>query len=146
MNKKSKALFAVLVVIISVLSIITIHWPESNSYTISASGFFTSAAASRDYKGSAAFVDGIVVSGSQEYNAGGTGWETHYKCIIKNNQWVSAIDNTICDKGSLGGGWLELTKDGIDRQIKAGELIPYNHSNKDGEYCDRFKVCYKITN
>lgn len=118
--------------------------PSAESFTINATGGFSSSGGDRYYTGSITFANGIALNGYQSYKANpgspneqGEYVHIAYDCELDNGQWINTTDRTTCNKGSLGGGWLEPTKEGIDRQINAGELKPQDK-------CQRFDVCYEI--
>lgn len=112
---------------------------DSLTYTIEVYSNNSSSGADRNYNGELIFLNGELIRGFQNYNVsqgGGctTNCEKKTECIIENQQWI----------GENGGEctiekYISLTKEGIEQQIKAKEIIPSeNFSN-----CHRL-ICYRI--
>jgi hypothetical protein len=112
---------------------------NSSTYIIEVYSNNSSSGADRNYKGELTFLNSKLISGFQNYNVlqgGGctTNCERKTECIIKNQQWIGKNgDECTIEK------YISLTKEGIEQQIKAKEIIP----SEDFKNCHSV-VCYRI--
>jgi hypothetical protein len=146
MKTSSKIATAIVIALLIIIAVLGWKFRKSSpdSFTINATRSSSSSGGDRYYEGSVTFENGVAIKGFQNYktnpgspNEKGVYIHTSYECELDNGQWINTADRTTCNKGLLGGGWLEPTKEGVDQQINNEEL-------KSKDKCQRFDMCYEI--
>ena len=111
-----------------------------SSFTMKITGNFSSSGASRSYESNLVFINDNLVSGASNYSSEDTyGKKINLECIANNQQWVDTKTNGICQINDHVG-IIPLTKEGLENQIKSGEIKPV------GNTCGHNDMCYQLTN
>lgn len=116
---------------------------NKSSFVIKIRGDFTSSGAQRNYYASLAFIDNILVEGTESYYVGEGGGckencERSIGCKVNNQKWVDLIDGTDC---KITYPFIPLmTKEGILNQIKEKKEQKFIPMNK----CNHGNLCYEF--
>lgn len=145
MKKNKKILIGIIVILIIIISFVFINSNKINksSFIIKiTSDYQSSGGTERKYEANLTFVDNKLVSGSQSYVvipspmcSGGPGdCGGGFSCIVENGQWVDATNKGKCNIPPDISN-ISLTKEGIEQQIKRGEIKPLNSECTHGDLC-----------
>lgn len=94
----------------------------------------TSSGGSREYTSEVTFKDGVPIKGVAHYTANtATSQHIEHECVVKAGEWVKVGSADRCEIPVV----ISLTKDGLEKQIQSGELVP-------AENCKHLQTCYNI--
>ncbi len=107
-------------------------------FTMKLTSDMTSSGASRDYSARLAFVNDVLVSGTETYKVGEGGvckenCNRQNTCVIKNGAWVDSLTGGICSISNF----IPLTRSELESKIVDKKIL-----NKKG--CGHNDICYEL--
>lgn len=143
-KNKKKILIGIIVLLLIIIFFVFINNKiNRSSFVIRiTSDYQSSGGTERKSEANLIFVDNKLVSGLQSYViisspmcSGGPGeCGGNFECVAENQQWIDSQNKGKCNMPPYLNN-ISLTKEGIEQQIKSGEIKSLNSNCTHGDLC-----------